>query len=339
MLSRQPSALVGWLVACLVAFGLNVPDLQAADGLTKRMPRDVERLVKWLPEDTETLVVARSLVLTKPESMLMTRWSDVGIITAMESLRVAESKYLAPLLGRQVELAVRGARHFDVVTSFGGLRSENCTIFSFATDLDASGKALTDGLRKHANLVKTIAGREVFIFPSTISEEPWIRQSSWEGAYFVLLDPKTLLYATSDHYLTEVLQRIVHAPKVRALPDTLPEWKQVEFNSKAWMLRHYPREDPTTRAVGMTAACDDRQLRVVYTPRAGAEADRDQVRYQWTFGRVMTPEQRAKFRVEQQDDGSVVFIATQTPDFEADMGIWLFQVLKLQAMDVAWKKP
>lgn len=336
---RRSSAVARSLLVYLAATIASAFNLQAAADPNKELPSDVERLIKWLPEDTETVVVARSIILGDPAIPNIKKWSNIGIIAVMEGLNLARGKHLAPLSGRQVELAIRGSRNFDVVTSFGGLRSENCTIFSFAKDLDGSGKALMiDSLRKHADSVKLLVGREVFVFPSTISEEPWIKQPAWEGAYFVLLDPKTLLYATSDRYLAEVLERIDHLPKTRPLPDTLPEWKQVDLKSKAWILRHYPREDLATRAVGMTVACDDRQLRVVYTPRAGKEVDRDQVWYQWTLGRNLTREQLAKFRIERPGNGVVAFTATHPPDFEADGGLWLFQLLKLQAMDVAWAK-
>lgn len=324
------------LIYSLVLLAPSGSILWADDTPLKGPPADVERLVKWLPENTETLVVTRSTVLTKPDPMWLKQWSDVGRIGVTDSLSLAERGPLASILGHRVELAVRGARNFDGVTSFGGLRSEGCAIFILATDLDAGGQALAKNLRKQADSIRSVTGRDVYVFPSAISKEPWTKPTAWEGAFFVVLDPKTLLYATSDRYLAEVLGRIDHPSDHRALPDGLPEWKHVNFTAPSWIVRHYPREDPITHAIGMTAAGDEDQLQVIYIPRAGTEAAPDQIRHQWTFGQDLTSERRATFRIERRMDGTAVFATTGKPEFGKDTLIWPIQLYNLQAMDVAW---
>ena len=327
-----------WLISSLTLLAQGRSALWAAEAPLEGLPADVERLVKWLPEDTETLVVARTAVLTRPDPMWLKRWSDVGMISVTESLSVAEGGPLESILGRRVELAVRGARNFDGVTSFGGLRSEGCAIFTLATNLDAGGRALARSLRKHAASIRSVAGRDVYVFPSAVLKEPWTKPAPWEGAFFVVLDPRTLLYATSDRYLAEVLGHIDHPGNHRALPDSLPEWKHVNFAAPSWIVRHYPREDPTTHAIGMTAAGDENQMQVVYTSRAGAEVDPDQVRHQWASGQGPTPERRARFRVERRMDGAAVFATLGPPEFGKDPSGWPIQLCNLQAMDVAWGK-
>ena len=102
--------------------------------------------------------------------------------------------------------------------------------------------------------MRTLVGREVFVFPSTTVMESGFIQTKWQGTYYVLLKPNTVLCASSDRYLESVLRRVDEAPQARALPDNLPEWKQVNFDAPAWMLRHVPKAQEKVHAVGATAS-------------------------------------------------------------------------------------
>lgn len=331
-----------WLISGLTLLASGGSVLWAGDSPHKGLPADVERFLKWLPEDTETLVVARSFPMNDSDLFRMSRWSELGPYAMTESCQ-ASQPFLSSIVGRRVGLAVRGARGFDVVTSFGGLRGEGCSIFTWERPLKDGGRELIAAMRRRADAVRSIEGRDVFVFPSMISEEPWIRQKPWEGAFFVLLDSTTLLHATSDRYLAELLRRVDHPARARALPVDLAEWRHIDYAAPSWILRHYPREDSTTHAVGMVAQGESENLRVVYVPRPGTKVDSKQVESQWTAGLWVTREQGAKFRFDVRDDGSVRFTATGAPDFTNGMGMWVFQLQMLPAMDVGWaeapKKP
>ncbi|WP_435017863.1 hypothetical protein TA3x_005483 [Tundrisphaera sp. TA3] len=315
-----------WLFLGLSFLGSAQDSSTAADGPTLGMPLNVERLIRWLPEDTETLVVARNATLTINDAWVALKWPEIGVANAIYDLDVHSHKSLEPLLGKKIDLIVRGGRNYEGVSSFGSLRSESSTILLFPADLGDAGRKLIEAFRKNAKSVRTILNREVYVFPSPIKKEPWVKKTTWEGAYFVLLKPDTLLYATSDRYLEEVLRRVNDDRGIRALPDDLPEWKYVNFAAPAWVVRHFPKGGRDVRAIGMTAALSDQRFQVIYVPKPGDALDSGDVYKQWFTGSVpVTPQQREKFKLESRHDGTISFSTSAPPDIEADMLIWFWQ--------------
>ena len=222
--SKWMALLGSCLVAC-GAFLLAGPPGSRADDKPPPgvLPAEVERLVRWLPEDTETLIVARSIPFPaappggnpsppggwdEPPG----GWAGLGVSIATAGLDAERCPPLRPLVGRRVARVVRGAKNYDTVTKFGGLRSEGCTVVVFDAPLPDEGRAAVAGFRLGAQETRTVAGREVFGLPSTIEKGRFIDGAPWEGTFLVLLAPDTLLVASSDRYLDAVL----HPP--------LPRW-------------------------------------------------------------------------------------------------------------------
>ncbi len=283
----------------------------AADDPPKGLPPRVERLLRWLPEDTETLIVARSVTLPAPDPDGAYTWQDFGAGFAIQDLDlVGDGKLSKPLQGRKMDCVIHGAKNFESVSSFGSLRSESCAIIVFEADLGDAAREWTEGLRKGAKAVRTLVGREVFVFPSTTEMEPWVKETTWQGTYFVLLNTNTLLCASSDRYLESVLRRIDDVPGTRALPDDLPEWKQVDFDAPVWMLRHLPQVGRRIHTVGATAAFLRDGFRVVYVPKMGSDQDLESIKGHWE---ECLPKQglddqelRDRLRIERRSDGTVV---------------------------------
>jgi hypothetical protein len=259
------------------------------------------------------------------------RWSDIGREQALEG--IDPTKHLKPVQGCGLKLVVRGSRHYELVSSFGSLRAEDCAILQSGTDQGFPVVALKDELRRSAAATRMLAGRDVFVFPSTIVTEPWVRRAPWEGVYFVVLDAKTLLFATSDRYLREVLERIDSAPTTRALPARLPEWGHVDVTTSCWMLRHFPSAGKNWGTVGTTTRWTDDRFEVVYVAGSASTPDLDQIERFW-FPDEPTPEQRRKFRLERRPDGAVALATTAPPDIAADLLIWGFQTCRLKALEL-----
>jgi hypothetical protein len=283
--------------AVVVLLGVNSTWLRASDDPPKEMSAEVARLVGWLPEDSETLIVARSVKLPGPELDGDPRWTDCGVGLAISD---EKNEHWGPLQGREVESIVSGARNFKVVSAFGSLRRESCSILRFKDDLGAAPKEWTEGLRKSAKAVRSLVGREVFVFPSETVMEGGYKQTEWQGTYFVLLDSRTVLCASSDQYLETVLHRIDEAPKGRAFPDRLPEWKLVDFEAPVWMLCHGNRRG---KAEGQTVSFLNKGFRVAYSPDAKPEQKRKQVEARWI---VSNPEKNVRVKVELRPDDVVV---------------------------------
>ena len=274
------------------------------------LPPEIRRTLAWFPVDTETLVATRSFELLtskeldgraqdpKPAQPPFDRWLR---ITALEGFFEADDgKFLDALAGKKVAVALRGARNYDVVSKFGSLRSEGCVVLTFENKFDESDRRKLGTVLTRRKEVRRISGREVFVFPSTTVMQSIYKKQPWQGTFIVLLDDKTLLCATSDRYLEEVLRRVDTKPADRALADDLPEWKHLDLNARAWLLRHLP----VRRRVisGLTSSADRDGFRVVYFPFDESAADvANQVRAQWLGYGVDPPPE-----IRPQKDGTVL---------------------------------
>jgi hypothetical protein len=329
--ARRHAPTAWWIrmISRLALLASGGPFLWADDAPIEKLPTDVERLVKWLPEDTETLIVARSITFNPPKWEHMKGWSVYANFLLTNDIDVAGDP-LAPLRGREISLAVQGARNFDVVTKFGGLRGEHCTVFSLSNPLEAGGRDLTEHLRRHAASVRSMGGRDVFTFASAILRQHEFKPLPWEGSYFVVLDPKTVLHATSDRYLAEVLARVTKAVPGRALAGSLPEWRHVDLTAPAWVLRHFPPGGRDFGSAGMTASLRDKQLQIEYLPRANVSINLADIE-KYCFLAVLDPETRAKCHLVRGPGGRATF--TITGALNSEITDFLFQIVMLQGWD------
>jgi hypothetical protein len=148
-----------------------------------------------------------------------------------------------------------------------------------------------------------------------------------------LLKPNTVLCASSDRYLEEVLRRVDQAPLGRALPDTLPEWKQVDIDASVWMLRHVPKPRERAAAIGMTAAFTKSGFRVAHLAKKSAEADLKQIEELWLPPNLFdTPIRRGHLQITRQSDGAVVVSCSGKPGEDTLWFIW--QICFLQGFEL-----
>jgi hypothetical protein len=421
----RPCGLLGALALVFLASHSSFAQTDQPKGLRP----EVDRVLRWLPEDTETLFVARSVTL--PDELEASGWPEGGVGLACEGLSLGRGtqfkeydlrlissvkdgrdiptggkalvvvadvdhvlhfrifdrdgklvadtdekklpthaqgfeqfrKWLAdlwpphrlksraresfivyvasfvdhaqlnPLRGPKIKCIVRGARNFEGVSSFGSLRSEGCAIIVFENDLGDAAREWTESLRKGAKAVRTVAGREVFVFPSTTAMEPWEKETEWQGNYLVLLEPNIVLCASSDRYLESVLRRVDQAPRVRALPDSLPEWKHVDFDAPVWMLRHVPKADDRKSTIGLTAAFSKTGFRVVYIPKRGSDLNVERIENEWLPRNLFGTEKlRGQLKIVRQNDGAVVLSCGQKPGEDT---LWFgWQLYRLQAFEL-----
>ncbi len=307
--------------------------LPADDDPPRKMPEAVARVLPWLPEETETLFVGRSVTLTDFESDEARSWQDYGVNLAVGD---RGDKDLKRFRGRKIECIVAGAMNFDGVSSFGSLRSERCSILVFKDDLGETGKEWTEDLRKTAKAVRTMVGHEVFVFPSTTVMEPWVKETSWQGTYFVLLKPNIVLCASSDRMLETMLRRINDVPKKRALPDSLPEWKHVDFQAPVWMIRHVPQTGKRDQPVGSIALFMKNSFRVTYIPRTENEKYQELVKAEWLPEKLFeTEKSRDQIKIERQPDNTVVVTCDKPLIGENTFLIWFaWQLYRMQAYEL-----
>jgi hypothetical protein len=281
---RLRTLLIVLALGALLLCGIAAADEQAAP---RKLSPQLEQILHWLPEDTETLIVAQACEIPAPRTnaagdlIIRTLEPMISGLAFGESEFVADGKCLGPLAGRKVKLAASGSRSFDYVSSFGSLRCEGCTVIVLDEPLSEAGAAWIQLLGKEAKEVRKLQGRDVFVFPSSTEMEAWVKPQHWQGAYFVLLKPNTILCATSDRFLAEVLRRVDAAPLGRALPGNLAEWKHVDTTAPAWMLRHIHKPKASPLIFGLTWTWLKDHVEVVYLPAADAAKVTEIVRSRW----------------------------------------------------------
>lgn len=297
----------------------------------------IRRVLAWLPETTETIVVGQSFTFPHPQiagavepTLNQSKESFPTIVQriALGALTEPEMEpYLKPLAEKRVLVAVRGGRNYEWVSaSLPAYRTEGCTVVMFDEDLGKVGLEWVNTLRAGAKDVRMIAGRTVFVFPPTKSMRP-ARDSKWPGklgVYLALLKSDTILCATSDKYLEELLERIDTPADNRALPDQLREWKYVNPAADAWMLRHnvIPKDAPRV-IEGATWTMTKERFKAVYVTVPGAEENAAHlVQEVW---KPALPEVRPT--IERLKDGSIAVsstVDTSGADFLFGLGMMIY---------------
>jgi len=229
----------------------------------------LEDVLAWLPADTESLIVARgpfTLPAPRNESQIdkeqeKNRNRSVSAREIREYLRLLPLSlfYISPsgparrLAGKKISLAVEGSRHFRAPQSLGEMPYEGCAIVVLEEDLGSAATGMMTDLAKVAGRVESIAGQQVPVFQEKMEDDTWT-------VFVANPSPRILVVASNELYLRELLQRMKGATGPRALPDDLPEWKQVDKNAEFWGLRHFDRsqaaEDPSSPYGGKKAAND-----------------------------------------------------------------------------------
>jgi|SRR5579872_472528 len=271
---------------------------RSRDDIARQLPPAVEQALDWLPKDTETVVAAGQFEVPDVETESGPR--GIEKLDVMKPARAGtfgglfeleKSKYMKPLVGKRITLAMRGGRNFETVSSFGSHRSEGCAIIFFEETLTETSKDWLTLLREDADEVRTVRGRDVFVYPFAEVMEAKTEPKDWQGSYVVLLKKDVLLCAGSDRYLEELLERVDTSAERQALPHDLPEWKHLDPKASVWMIRHIPQEpqEPIINSKrqkpiisGLVGMIFEDQLRIVYLPVAGnAGAVETQARSKW----------------------------------------------------------
>ncbi|HVA50352.1 MAG TPA: hypothetical protein VNH11_28615 [Pirellulales bacterium] len=254
------------------------PTAHGADGAKADLPAPLDRILGWFPENTETIVVAQSFKLDawKIDATRDQPWDSIQRLSLGDLPSLEDNAGADQLVGREVSVAINGGREFEVVSAFGSLRYQGCSVAQFKDPLPDAGQSLVAAMRRRARQVRSIAGTEVFVFPDRTQMESLYKQKPWQGQFIALPATDLLLCGTSDEFLAEVLKRLTQkAPAKRALPAELPEWNYVDRASPAWSVRHVPPTMQPDAINGLTWCLrprDRQTLDVTYIPTNGERA-------------------------------------------------------------------
>jgi hypothetical protein len=195
-----------------------------------------EQLLDWLPEDTETVIVAQvPFEIPEPTSEQIKFDEAIRFLPFGPVLRLRGEMLYKELVGQKVLCAIEGSRRFTAPRNLGMMPYQGAHILQF--DLAADGalrKAFRICQQKADKNIK-LAGERVAVFTEKHESDKW--------SFFVSQpQPGVLICATNQAFLEETLKRIGRKPDRRALPADLPEWKQVDVNAHVWAIRHYRKE-------------------------------------------------------------------------------------------------
>jgi hypothetical protein len=204
----------------------------------------VERMLSWLPADTETLLGATG-PLQMPQ-MSRDANGDPSLDTSSpDAVRDTFRQYFLLLLVARLEkefkdapiaAAIEGSRTFRPPNGLGMATYQGGLIAVFKDDITARAAAFIKDSASTAVRSEQIEGLPVGVF-----------QDKSEGnvltTYVAFPRPDVAVVATDESYLREVLARIGGKQGERALPDTLTEWKQLDTNAAFWALRHYSKTE------------------------------------------------------------------------------------------------
>jgi hypothetical protein len=225
-------------------------------------PYPIEEVLWWLPEDTETVSVVRGpfkVSASAEPSESMSPADFVELALSQEPLGglgvIKDGVFLKQFVGHTVSLCVEGGRRFRAPTSLGGMRFEGCDIIILQQDF-AERTALLNRMASQAKVFHNLEGQRVAEFEERLEQDIW-------KVFVAMPAPNILLLATNRDFLSQVLSRMYQRASIRALPETLPEWKHVNTGAKFWALRHYDKAqaqyDPSSPLSGQQAAaiCSD----------------------------------------------------------------------------------
>lgn len=221
------------LIVCLLPV-LEVHSDEADDGLGSKMSPEVESVLRWLPDDTETVVVSQSPFQIRIEDRL--EYSIQRAPTNTYMVLGIRRQFWHDLQNELIDLAVAGHRRFRLPADRGFTYFEGCNILRFN---EGSGKQVRKAFASWlaaADRIDELSGHKIGVFDETIASDAWT-------FYLANPEPRVLICATDREFLSHVLKRMKGAGGGRALPETLPEWKYVNQKAPVWAVRHYRSED------------------------------------------------------------------------------------------------
>jgi hypothetical protein len=303
---------------------------------------DVQRILSWLPTDTETLLVANGTFSMSSfhvaENYKNHEVSSQELEKAFEGLTLALFNSKSGVLekhleGKKVLFAAEGSRHFRPPAELGELPYDGCAIAIFADDIGDQRDAFMKDAASIALRVEEVEGQKIVVFQEQSRRDTWTT--------FVAFPQKSVvLVATNGDFLRDVLVRMRLPGRENAIPETLPEWRYVNRKAKFWGLRHFDRrqakEDPTSpfggeksanlpdeQAIGLTYQCDPQSGRKATLTYLSGQKDAIRKTEEKRFPSSSEPADTAALHIQYRELGPGVIQSTYDLDYSRPFA-WFF---------------
>jgi hypothetical protein len=282
---RLGAAMAGddWKTAATISSTLKDGVREARNlALSSDNREQVDRVLSWLPKDTETLVVAQqpfTLPTQRQEKVDATMTVRGYVLIPLDAF--AQGGLLKSVDGATMRYAVLAARKFTDhpaddkgVLALGLIAFEGCAVYGFADPIpDSAFSQVPDA---------SFLGQPVW---SMKQEGEWLDQDGtpgYETYWAAKIKPDVLLACSNrDFFASVVTEASSAAMKTSARFAYLPEWKQIDRSAPVWGLRDFtlanPETDPSHPARGMAGAMDASAVGVVF--QAGRPEGKVQTRW------------------------------------------------------------
>lgn len=221
----------------------------------------VDKVLEWLPADTETIMVDRGPYKIEPPPRedqaapppleVILRYLSLGPLVQRKATPKKE------LADEVVLFTVEGSKGFRSPKGLGLMPYDGCHVVVFNRDVFASASACLKSMKDDGAKEMDVAGHKAVVWEEQMERDQW--------AYYVVhARPNVMLVATDKKSLEEVLKRMEKKAPNRALPANLPEWKWVDTKAQFWAIRHYDKanadKDPSTPLTNQKRAANHPDL-------------------------------------------------------------------------------
>lgn len=234
---------------------------------------EIQRVLSWLPADTETVIGANGPFVLPDTTAEVNetengKSSDQEIEEEFRGIPLGLFSYKKDIFakhfkGEKVLLGIEGSRQFRYPSGLGEGPYQGCAIAIFVNDITDRTDSFMNDATTAAIRMERIEGQKVAVFQEELETDTWT-------TFIAFPKPNVAVAASDRDYLVEVLARINGKTGPRALPESLAEWKHVNIQDQFWGVRHYSKKDtqldPTSpfRLGGLPGFADQKAIGLTF---------------------------------------------------------------------------
>lgn len=220
----------------------------ADDSATRsaRVPAPVDQAIRWLPDDTETIIVSRGpldlatveRILDPPEPIRppdappvpKLDFRQLSLIDSTWMFHLAGHSFLRNLLQQRVRCVATAGREFGPPFIGGQSTFEGCQLILFENAVPDVGVRPARGETIGVEIIEN--NRIVRV------DTKWGGRDDPVSVYYAKPRSTVLIAATNVDFLRTMLQRMAKPTGPRSPLLDFPEWKHVDTRAPVWGIRH-----------------------------------------------------------------------------------------------------
>ncbi len=272
-------------IAAIVLTSTSSVAQEAKQSAQNKLPAELEEVLRWLPEDTESLMVASGRYMPAPlpppglivesgeyvdgkfepiyrdanTGKVITPprldsegdfWRMAIEMSGFSFLDDVDEPHLQKIARLPLRHAALASRRFKPVTGIpGGTPFEGCAVLWFERPIPMDLVAMRSD---ETTRTERIADQVV---ASIATREEW-GENQKLTLYFAHPKPQVLLMATDKEFLRTMLTRITQRTATRAMPPDRAEWQNLDASARVWGIRRELNGKRESNSVALAPASD-----------------------------------------------------------------------------------